>query len=201
MKKYHFLHTILLTTFILSSCQSQQTSANLTESLLEMQQSAQTANDVRDYSLFEPRYHNKQLNDYAQQMLLNFKINQELTGSIAVTSFVEFDQTLTKTNILGNQLAEAFLIEMRQAGYTVADVNVLGGVTVNNYGNFAFTRQDDYLQDDFCCVLSGNLIYQSNGVRVNSKLFNINTKQLIAASSLVIPYFVIEHLGHAQPRS
>jgi TolB-like protein len=200
MKKYCLLPLIVLTAFVVSGCQSKQKSSTLTENLLAIKKTTDTETDIRDHSLFEPRYHNKQLNDYAQQMVLNFKINKELPGSIAVTSFVEFDQTLTKTNNLGNQLAEAFLIEMRQAGYTVEDINALGGVVVNHYGNFSFSRQEDFLQDNFCCVLSGNLIYQSNGVLVNSKLFNIDTKNLIAASSLVIPYFVIEHLGQAQPR-
>jgi TolB-like protein len=163
-----------------------------------MSEGVNTETDIRDYSLFAPRYHNKSLNDYAQQMIMNLNINQDVNGPIAVTSFVEFDQTLTRTNILGNQLAEAFLIEMRQAGYTVKDVNILGEVDVNNYGSFSFSREEYFIDDNLCCVLSGYLIYQGNGVQVNGKLFNINTKKLIAASSLVIPYFVIEHLGQVQ---
>jgi len=196
MKKYSLLTLIMLTTIVVSACQSKQKSqtSSLTESLLEMSKTTDSKTEIRDYSLFEPRYHNKNLNDYVQQMIMNFNINPALTGPITVSSFVEFDRTLTKTNNLGNQLAETFLIEMWQAGYPMEDINILGGVAVNNNGNFAFSREEDFLYENLCCVLSGNLIYQRNGVQVNSKLFNINTKKLIAATSLVIPYFVIQHL-------
>jgi TolB-like protein len=169
-----------------------------TNHVLELDRVTNPENDIRDYSLFTPRNSNISLNDYVEQMVMDFRFNGPFNTPIAIASFVEFDETLTKTNSLGNQLSEAFLIKMTQAGYPVADINTSNWIVLNTNGSFVFTRQQEDDLDNICCALSGNLIYQSNGVRVNSKVFNMQTKRVIAASSTVIPYFVVEHLGQAQ---
>jgi TolB-like protein len=64
-------------------------------------------------------------------------------------------------------------------------------------GNLVFSRQHKKRLNDYCCVVSGNLIYEQGGVRVNAKLIDLETRRILGASSLTIPYFVIEHLGDA----
>ncbi|WP_299081346.1 FlgO family outer membrane protein [uncultured Paraglaciecola sp.] len=194
-----FIVLAIVFTGCLSTNQNQDFS--VTSELLEADAESSRAMDIRDYSLYAPRHHNKSLNDYAKQMVMDFQFSPAFNQAIAVSSFVEFDDSLIKTNMLGNQLAEAFLIEMNQAGYAVADINASGAINVNTQGGFVFSRKQQSQFNNLCCALSGNLIYQSNGVRVNSKLFDIDTKRVIAASTLVIPYFVIEHLGQTQLRA
>lgn len=202
MKKSRLSSLYILTLFCLTSCTStvdSQRNSALAERLSELNEAADSPqSDIRDYSLFTPRNSQNNLNDYVEQMIMDFRFNAPFTTPIAVASFVEFDETLTKTNSLGNQIAEAFLIEMTQAGYPVADINTSGWIEMNANGGFVFTRQQEVGFEDICCALAGNLIYQSNGVLVNSKVFNIKTKRILAASSTVIPYFVIEHLGQTQ---
>lgn len=190
----------LLTVFCLTGCSLLENGQHdsLTERQLELNEPTDSQIDIRDYSLFAPQNNHKKLNDYVQQMVMDYTLDASLDYPIAIASFVELDGTLTKTNRLGNQLAEAFMVEMSQAGYPVADANASGGILVHPDGNFAFTRHQQAQQSNFCCVLSGNLIYQSNGVLINSRVFDIQTKRVYAASSLLIPYFVIEHLGQAQ---
>ncbi|MFT4938205.1 MAG: TolB-like protein [Paraglaciecola sp.] len=192
--------SLFLTIFCLTGCASFENhqQSSLTNQQLELKESPDVGTDIRDYSNFNPRTNHKKLNDYVQQMIIDFQLNGPFSNPIAITSFVEFDETLNKTNSLGNQLAEAFLIEMSQAGYPVADINASGKILINADGSFAFTRQQQKQFSKLCCALSGNLIYQSDGVRVNSKVFDIKTKRIFAASSLVIPYFVVEHLGQTQ---
>jgi TolB-like protein len=196
MNTHRFFSSFLLTAFCLTGCAffESEPQSSRTNSQLEFA-APDSQSDIRDYSFFTPRNNHKKLNDYVQQMIMDFELVGPFSQPIAIASFVEFDETLTKTNSLGNQLAEAFLIEMSQAGYPVADINASGGIVRNADGSFAFTRQQQKQANNLCCALSGNLIYQSNGVRVNSKVFDIQTKRIYAASSIVIPYFVIEHLG------
>jgi TolB-like protein len=202
MSAQHFfkLLSVLVYTFWLTGCTSVENNQKKTSEnrLLEFRETLASQTDNRDYSLFTPRSHTVNLNDYVQEMIIDFQLNSLFNKPIAITSFVEFDKTLTKTNQLGNQLAETFLIEMGQAGYSVADINASDEILLNTNGNFAFSRNLQINTHNLCCVLSGNLVYQSNGVRVNAKIFDMQTQRIIAASSLVIPYFVVEHLGQTQ---
>jgi len=164
----------------------------------KMRATAQVQSNIRDYSRFSARGHNKSLNDYAQQLVMELNTQQAVHKPIAVASFVEFDSALDKTNSIGNQLAEAVLIELGQMGYPTADINVSDSVRLQSNGNFAFSRQQSENAGNYCCVLSGNLIYEQGGVRVNAKLIDLKSKSILGASTLTIPYFVVEHLGYAQ---
>lgn len=200
MSTHGLFKVLFFTIFCLTGCATVENDqhSSLMDLQLELNEPTDSQSDIRDYSFFAPRNNHKKLNDYVQQMIMDFQLDGPFSNPIAIASFVEFDETLTKTNSLGNQLAEAFLIEMSQAGYPVADINASGGILINADGSFAFTRQQQKQFNNLCCALSGNLVYQSNGVLVNSKVFDIQTKRIYAASSLVIPYFVIEHLGQTQ---
>jgi TolB-like protein len=200
MSMHRLLQSFFIALFCLTGCASIQNTPQspLSKRILAISETPAPRSDIRDYSLFTPRNNHNNLNDYVEQMIMDFKFNSPFNTPIAIASFVEFDETLTKTNSLGNQLAEAFLIEMTQAGYPVADINASGWIVMNANGGFVFTRQQEEGFEDICCALSGNLIYQSNGVLVNSKVFDMQTKRVLAASSAVIPYFVVEHLGQSQ---
>lgn len=156
--------------------------------------------EIRDYGQYLPAHHHKYIGDYVEQMLMQLQdqLRQPLTGAVAVASFVEFDHTLANTNALGNQIAEAALIEINRIGYPAVDINVADNITVARNGNFIFSRENSAQLDSYCCVLSGNLIYDQRGVIVNAKLVAVENKQLLGAASLTIPYFVVEHLGHVQ---
>ena len=99
--------------------------------------------EIRDYGRYSPVRHNKFVKDYVQQMIMNLNVQKSLRGPIAVASFVEFDDTLQTTHSLGNQIAEAALIEMNQLGYLMADVNLGDTFTINKEGNFVFSRNLD----------------------------------------------------------
>jgi len=201
MSMHCLFKSLIITIFCLTGCtfMDNNPQSALSERIIKMNKTSEPI-DIRDYSLFNPRNNHNSLNDYVEQMIMDFQFNGPFDSPIAIASFVEFDETLTKTNSLGNQLAETFLIEMTQAGYPVTDINASGWIDINANGGFVFTRQQEDGFDDICCALSGNLIYQSNGVRVNSKVFDIQTKRILAASSAVIPYFLVEHLGQMQTR-
>lgn len=197
MNMRHLSQSLLFCSFCMTGCLSteNQHQSPVDKYISQAQQQTMADSDSRDYSLFTPRNNRSNLNDYVEQIIMDFQFKGPFSSPIAVASFVEFDGTLTKTNSLGNQLAETFLIELTQAGYPVIDINASSWINMNANGGFVFTRQQEDEYDNICCALSGNLIYQSNGVRVNTKLFDMKTKTVLAAASRVVPYFVIEHLG------
>jgi hypothetical protein len=41
-------------------------------------------------------------------------------------------------------------------------------------------------------VLSGTLIYREQGVLVNARIINVKTEKVIATSSKLLPWFVLE---------
>ncbi|GGD55520.1 FlgO family outer membrane protein [Lacimicrobium alkaliphilum] len=153
------------------------------------------------YNQYSPQKHFKALNDYAQQLVHKFQ-EQHLdynNESIAITSFVEFDDNLKTTNTLGNQFAEALLTEMSSLGYQVVDVKTDEHVQVTQGGDFIFSREIKR-KEQYCCIVAGTLIYEHSGVRVNGRVIDRHTQKVMSASSVVIPYFVIKHLGSAEYR-
>ncbi|MBO1254399.1 hypothetical protein J3L16_01725 [Alteromonas sp. 5E99-2] len=147
---------------------------------------------LRDYSYGLKQKHYKKLNDYANQIILQLNMQAHKSKSIVVASYVELDSTLNNTNIIGNQLAEALLVELSQVGFHVVDLNTASQVSITERGTFAFTRDALAENTDYCCVMSGNLIYEPRGVRVNSKVFDTSSKKLLGANSILIPYFVLD---------
>lgn len=197
MKMSIQLLTILVSLFAMSGCESLMTQqVVVAPAVQEVQAEIEAPSNVRDYSRFSTFQHNKSLNDYAQQLVMQLNTQQAINKPVAVASFVDFDQSLQKTNSIGNQLAEAVLVELGQLGYPTAEINIEKSIRVNNRGNFIFSRDQKDRAGDYCCVLSGNLIYEQSGIRVNAKLVDLDSRRILGASTLTIPYFVVEHLGY-----
>jgi TolB-like protein len=189
---------LLLATVMLVSCASSTVPVSTVKTDSDKIITENEVNSsIRDHQRFSVISHNKSLNDYAQQLLMELDTQQAIRQPVAVASFVEFDHSLKNTNSIGNQLAEAILVELGQLGYLTADINVDNKISMDERGNLVFSRQHKKRLNDYCCVVSGNLIYEQGGVRVNAKLIDLETRRILGASSLTIPYFVIEHLGDA----
>ncbi len=142
---------------------------------------------------------NKQLADYAAQMTMQLveTFHYFPTESrIAVASFVDLDSELNRTNIIGNQLAEAFIHQLQQFGLQVVDFKTTRDIQITANGDFVFSRDHrklDMLQQiDY--VLSGTLVFTPRGILVNARVINFHSKVVAASSQLLIPHFVISSL-------
>ncbi|MDC8829766.1 FlgO family outer membrane protein [Alteromonas gilva] len=199
------LFGVALFALFLAGCQSaeQVSTEDVVLDIFANEQAAsavQNAPPNRDYSVYSPVNHNKVLSDYAEQIVMQLKLRGQFDKPIAVASYVEFDDNLTTTNGLGNQLAEAVLIEMSNMGYPMMDITTSNAISMNANGSFAFNRDAGKLARDICCVLSGNLIYERRGVKVNTKLLELQTKRVLASNSQLIPYFIAEEFGQVSAR-
>ncbi|GAA0360095.1 hypothetical protein GCM10009092_25390 [Bowmanella denitrificans] len=150
---------------------------------------------------YVPEHHYKRLADYVEQMVLSMDDNalSQSNEGIVVASFVDLDESLTHTSMLGNQLAEQFMQQLRKQGYSVTESKATGRVTITERGDIVYSRDNRTLrQGEYCCVLSGTLVYSPVGIEVNSRLFDLQSQAVLASASTVIPYFVVSHLGRLE---
>ncbi|MBT1065221.1 hypothetical protein KJY73_16645 [Bowmanella sp. Y26] len=160
--------------------------------------STSRGNWATDGQRFVPLHHHKRLASYVEQMVMRLNIDEQGLSkkNIAVASFVDFDSTLTKTSMLGNQLAENFMQELRKQGFSVTESKSTGSIKVTVSGDIAYSRQaHEVPKVQSCCVLTGTIIYSPAGIEVNARLFDLRNNEVLASADGLIPYFVVSHLG------
>jgi len=155
-------------------------------------------NNVYSSDGLRTRYSHKQISHYVEQMAMKMVNNKSLqiNAPIAVASFVQFDSTLNRTNILGNQIAESFIVELQQYHLPVVDYKLTGAIRITTKGDFAFSRDVKQLAQDQSIgyVLSGTLTRAKGGVVVNARIIGLTSKVVVASSSAFIPGFVLNAL-------
>ncbi len=152
--------------------------------------------NLRDPSLFRTSLHFNLLNDYVEQMALDIRQDLEdtkLAYPIAVASFVHLDSELTNTDVLGNQIAEHFITELRDVGLAVNDHKVTGNIQVTARGDFAFSRDVRQLktQQKVGYVLTGTITEQMNGLLINARVVGLTSNMVVASSAKLIPKAVL----------
>jgi TolB-like protein len=111
---------------------------------------------------------------------------------LVVASFVDLDDNLQNTNPLGNRLAEDLSVSLKEMGFVITDINAEESLKATREGSFIFNRVTDD-EIDVPYVLSGIISYTPNGVNINTKLIAVATSTIIAAHTLAMPGFIVEH--------
>ncbi|CCQ10726.1 hypothetical protein PALB_15930 [Pseudoalteromonas luteoviolacea B = ATCC 29581] len=148
--------------------------------------------------IYAPQTHHKLLNHYVEQLALSLSdtlVSSE-TPTIAVSSFVELNQSLQTTNQLGNQLSEGLMLAMQQFGFMTVDYKVMDNIKIGRRGDYSFSRSVDELNHELTAdhVLSGSLIYRPQGVEVQARIVNLRSKALAASARTVVPYYVLQDI-------
>jgi TolB-like protein len=168
----------------------------------EHTQTGSVSQEYNEYDLsqqFTPLKHHKTLANYVEQMALDlvdtleFEADTDTNINIAVTTLVDLDSSLNKSNQLGNQISETLIHQLQKFGYGVVDFKTTQTIDVNSRGDFTFSRDIEKLSEDQMAshVLAGTLIYRRNGVAVNTRIINVHTKQIVASSRKLIPLYVL----------
>lgn len=146
---------------------------------------------VTDY----PPRPTKPLSDYAAD--LAFQLLQSMQyvlpeQPVTISTFVEFDQQLSNTTAVGNQLAEHMYYQMQRLGIPVADIKLSSQIRVTPAGDLVFSR-DSYLdtKQRVNYVLAGTILRDSAGLVVNARVMHMRTKAVIGSAQLHIPDFVL----------
>lgn len=204
------LYLLVLTTLLLicSGCQLLQTQPSVSQSVVvvtEQPNEIEGSEEQSNYMLddieptkpdYVPMNHFVKLDDYVEQMaielsdLLHSSHNESI--DLAIASFVRFDGTLQTTNQLGNQLTETFKHQLHRFGYQVVDTKLLDGVLINRMGEYVFSRDTKFKKTVADYVLSGTMLYREKGVLINARVMSLENKKVIATSSKVIPWYVLQ---------
>lgn len=148
--------------------------------------------------VYSPNKHHKQLNDYVDQLALLLSDTMLLSEEprIAVTSFVELNQSLQSTNQLGNQLSEGLMLALQRFGFLTVDFKVMDSVKIASSGDYSFSRALPELNNRLAAdhVLSGSLIYRDKGVEIQARVVNLKNKSLAASARTMIPYYVLQDI-------
>lgn len=138
------------------------------------------------------------IGEYVEQMATNMleSLNVPVeTAVVGVASFVEFTDDLVSVNPLGNLLAENFIFELQQNGIPVVDYKIAQNVMVLANGDYVFSRNREQLNIDVMShVLTGSIIYNKQGLVVNARVVDLESKRVVSASKKVIPYFVLDSI-------
>lgn len=166
------------------------------------QQRAESDRGYRDpiRSGFSPSQTHKRLNDYASQLAMSLMDNatrlthQDLVG---VASFVRLNRSLQETTILGNQLSEYLIAELQTFGLSVVDFKLANGLAVTPYGDLALSRDGVDLAKQVAMdhIVTGTLIEDARGVRVNARIIAVDNRQIVASATLYIPAFMVTSLN------
>ena len=158
-------------------------------SMLKTAEQKSTQDDANG-NQFTPLQHHKTLANYVEQMALDlvdtleFESDTDTNINIAVTTLVDLDSSLTKSNQLGNQISETLIHQLQKFGYGVVDFKTTQTIDVNSRGDFAFSRDIEKLSEEQMAshVLAGTLIYRHDAVVVNTRVINAHTKKIVASS-------------------
>lgn len=148
-------------------------------------------------TLYANQYVHKSLADYAGQLAMalhqNMRQNEDALA-LGVVSFVNLDESLQTTSVLGNQLAEYMLTELHMLGAQTVDFKTRDQVSVSQRGDLIFSRTalDKASRIGLEGVLAGTIIEQAAGFEVNARIINIKSKQLLSAARVTIPKYVAE---------
>lgn len=150
-------------------------------------------------TLYYPKFSHKSLTDYAEQLSMELvKNGRQLTtqSRVGVASFVNLDAQLNDAGALGNQLAELLISEVQSFGVPVVDFKLTNAISVGAAGDMVFSRDAQRLASSMALdfVLSGTLIRNEKGVRVNARIVDLSSKVVVSSATLLIPHFVVDSL-------
>lgn len=153
----------------------------------------------RPTNRYQPAYSHKSLADYAEQLTMDLvKNGQQLNtqSRVGVASFVNLDHKLQHSGALGNQLSELLITEVQSFGVPVIDFKTTGAISVGTRGDMVFSRDASQLASNLAVdfVLSGTLIRNDKGVRVNARIIDMQSKIVVSTATLIIPHFIVESL-------
>lgn len=131
------------------------------------------------------------LSEYVEQMAMDLRTKYSAPDdqAVSVASFVPLDTSLQNATVLGNQISEYFINELKSVNIPVSDHKVMGTIKISANGDFAMSRQIYELKRNINIgyVLTGTLIENSKGVIVNARIVSLSNNRVVASSSKLIP--------------
>lgn len=130
-----------------------------------------------------------------QDMLIGMQGVTEQTP-VAVASFLYLDTEYNEGTMLGNQIAESFMHELHNSGMTVLDFKVTDYIRVTNSGDLVLSRNYEELGGNLAAryALGGTLTKHKDGVLINARMVQFDSKVVVASAQSLVPGQVIDAL-------
>lgn len=155
--------------------------------------------DLMNSHTLEASSNSVMLGEYVEQIATDLLQNMLVPvggASVGITSFVEFSTNLSSINMVGAILAEEFIFELQRNGIMVVDYKVQDSVEVKGSGDFIFSRNNTKLTLNGVMkyVLVGTLIYNKQGIWVNARIVDIESKEVVSSAKKLVPYFILDSI-------
>jgi TolB-like protein len=155
--------------------------------------------DLMNSHTLEASSNSVMLGEYVEQIATDLLQNMLVPvggASVGITSFVEFSTNLSSINMVGAILAEEFIFELQRNGIMVIDYKVQDSVEVKGSGDFIFSRNNTKLTLNGVMkyVLVGTLIYNKQGIWVNARIVDIESKEVVSSAKKLVPYFILDSI-------
>ncbi len=139
----------------------------------------------------------KRLQHYAEQLAYQLAQTDALQQQkVAISSFVELDETLSKSSPLGNQLAELLRTLLPQHGVQVVEHKLTSNFHVGPHGDFALSRDTRLLarQLPMDAILTGTLITTERGMEIQVRVVQLDSQTISSSASGFIPHLVLNQI-------
>jgi len=119
----------------------------------------------------------------ANQLSANNKLNQNDTGTLTVTSFVDLKQ-FNKTSQFGRVLSESLFSELFIRGFNLSDFRGQNAISINANGEFYITRNITKLQSEVSnsYILVGTYSKIDQNIMLNARILDNKTGKIVSSA-------------------
>lgn len=141
----------------------------------------------------------KNINNYASGIMQDLLSNLQYVGPstpVAVADFVMLDSDFNSSNLIGQQLSQAFIHEVHKLGVPVVDYKLTDYIRVSPQGDLALTKDFLELNADLPIkyILTGTLLDDGDNTIVNARIVGVESKAVVASAQGVLPAAVTKNI-------
>jgi len=148
-----------------------------------------------------PKNSSEIVNDIAKKLALQFnsdKSSEEIKKkSLAILSIVNINDFKSASNF-GRYIAEDLIYFMKKYGYRVVDFKASDKITVNEDGDYIFTRKLNNLKIKrrLTYALSGTYTVYKDSITINCRIVHIPTGVVVSSAQVAIPKIVLKKIDY-----
>jgi len=151
----------------------------------------------------DANFKNRNINHYVRGIMQDMVGNLQDVNSttpVAVTSFVFLDGPYDKASLLGNQIAESFIHEIRKFNIPVLDFKTMDFIRITPEGDFVQNRDFEELSNttQISYIVTGTLVKHQGGYLVNARMIGLKSKVVVASAQSLIPDKIANALMSSQ---
>jgi len=124
------------------------------------------------------------------------------TKTLAILSIVDIENFKNASD-LGKRISENLIYEMQTYGYKVLDYKATNAITIDNNGEYLFSRalKDLKKQRKVTYALSGTYTRYRDSLSINCRIIDITTSIVVATANLSIPKRILRKLEKKQKKN